>query len=79
MSEVDSVDARDEALTRDILARFVAQKELELEESEGVVDSVRIEYERSLSYRIGMVPLPEFSIIIRCTMASDAWSSASRA
>ena len=33
LSEVDSVDARDEALTRDILARFVAQKELELEES----------------------------------------------
>lgn len=53
LSEVDSVDARDEALTRDLLARFVAQKELELEENEGVVDSVRIEYERSLSYRIG--------------------------
>lgn len=53
LPEVDSVDARDEALTRDLLARFVARKELELEESEGLVDSVRIEYERSLSYRIG--------------------------
>lgn len=53
LPEVDSVDACDEALTRDLLARFVARKELELEESEGLVDSVRIEYERSLSYRIG--------------------------
>lgn len=49
----DSVDARDEALTYDLLARLVEQKELELEESKGLADSVREEYERSLSYRIG--------------------------